>query len=60
MFKLQDFECQDCNHITEILQDSTDKDIPVCEECKSINLKPVLGTGTGKKSHVSWSKWRTP
>jgi ribosomal protein S27E len=59
-FKLQDFKCKDCEHVTEIFLDSRIENQEIeCEECKSKNLEPIISAGTGNKSHVSWAKWRT-
>lgn len=61
MLKIDDYECKDCLHITEILVDSQ-KPLELqlkCNKCNSSNLVKVLSTGTGNKTHQSWSKWRT-
>ena len=58
-FKLQDFECKDCQAVTEILIDKnkTDQEIK-CEKCSSLNMEPILSAGSANHIHVSWSTWR--
>lgn len=57
--KIQDFQCEDCEKITEVLLDSKTPDQEVeCSHCNSKKMKPIISIGTGKGSHVSWSKWR--
>jgi len=61
-FRLQDFECEDCEHLTEFLLDSkveNEEETLVCEECGSGNLKRKLTVGSGKGGHLSWSTWNT-
>jgi len=57
-FKMEDFQCEDCGHITEHLVDSNEEEEFQCEECNSSKLKKVLGVSTGKGGHASWAKWR--
>jgi len=58
-FRIQDFKCTECKHVTEILLDSRDENQEIkCEKCGSDKLNKILSAGTGKGGHVSWSKWR--
>lgn len=59
-FRTQDFKCQDCNSITEILLDTNkpDDDQVECKDCKSKKMERIISVGTGKGSNVTWSKWR--
>jgi transcription elongation factor Elf1 len=58
-FKIQDHECSDCGHVTEILLDSQNPEqVLECGKCKSVNVKPIVSVGQGKGPHVSWSSWR--
>lgn len=64
-FMLKDFQCKDCNNITEVLIDKRDEfkedqPKPECSHCKSTNLEPILSAGAGNSSHGSWARWRTP
>lgn len=57
--KIQDFQCEDCEKVTEVFLDKNDPDQKVqCEHCHSEKMKPILSIGTGKGSHHTWSKWR--
>lgn len=58
MYKLNDFLCKKCNHVTELLLDDKKPEVPSCEKCNSLEVEKVLTMGTGDKTHVSWSKWR--
>jgi putative FmdB family regulatory protein len=59
MYKVTDFICKACDHITEYLVDTNKPDDkPVCEKCSSTSVEAVLTLGTGKKTHPSWSSWR--
>lgn len=57
-FRLEDFKCTDCGHVTEVLFNTTEEQEIICEECGSKNLQKILSIGSGKGGHVSWSKWR--
>jgi hypothetical protein len=62
-FRMQDFRCNDCKAIFEVLLDSRKAnekgEIHVtCEICESNNVEHIITAGTGNKSHVSWSSWR--
>lgn len=56
-FRIDDFECEKCKHVQEILYKTGELET-VCEECKHTVMNKVLSIGKGKGSHVSWSKWR--
>jgi len=58
-FKIQDYKCEDCSHVTEILEDSKDENPSYeCEKCKSKNLTKAISVGNGKGSNSTWSAWR--
>lgn len=56
---MQDFQCEDCNHVTEILLDNNNlEETHKCEVCKSNKLKPVLGVSSTDGKHSSWARWK--
>lgn len=58
-FKIQDYECSDCQHVTEMFLDSQNPEqVLMCDKCKSVNVKPIVSVGQGKGPHLSWSSWR--
>jgi Zn finger protein HypA/HybF involved in hydrogenase expression len=59
-FKLKDFKCKDCEHITEVLVDSKEPDEKFkCEKCQSENMEAIdISIGSGKGQHFSWASWR--
>lgn len=58
MYKLQDYRCSTCELIQEHLDDSNNPEEVRCKVC-DVQMELVkFPTGTGKKSHISWSKWR--
>lgn len=59
-FRIDDYKCEECEHITEHMLNTRDENPPAleCEECKSTKLVKVISVGAGKGGHISWSKWR--
>lgn len=61
-FQLNDYECQECKHIQEILVDKNKDDLDnpeqECNECGTSDWKRKLTAGTANHAHVSWAKWR--
>lgn len=59
-FRMDDYQCQDCDKTTELLVD-TNKSLEEQEltcQCGSSKLTKTISAGTGNKQHFSWASWR--
>ena len=56
-FRIQDFECEECKKVTEVLLDLqlSDEEQVTCE-CGCKKMRRILSV-KGKGGHPSWGSW---